>query len=257
MTKAYAKINLGLTVYKNMFREQKHKIRSIFILDDTYFDELKFTKNDKNLEIVYYVDKRRMLIENDIVLKALEYLNKKYNFPINYYINVNKRIPIGAGLGGGSSDAACAMLQVLSDNRFDIEDLDMHDIAMTLGSDIPFFLYQYKIGLVSDIGNIILELDESLIPKYNIILSDICISTKKIYDLFDRNSLIVQQSNYEKIINHLKRKKPLSIYNSLQPICFKLNTKLEKSFKELENNNNYLFLTGSGSAIIEIPKEGY
>ncbi len=255
--KAYAKINLGLTIYKNMFREQKHKIRSIFILDKTYYDELKFAPSDDCLEVIYYIDNRRMMINDDIVLKSLLHINKKYQLPINYHIRIDKHIPLGAGLGGGSSDAACAILKVLADNDFDLEKLDMRDIASVLGSDIPFFLFQYQIGLVSDIGNVVLELNESIIPKYKIILNDFNISTREIYQQFDRISKVIPQTNYEQMIDHLKRKKPLLIHNGLQPICFKLNMQLEKRFKELTRDDSYLFLTGSGSAMIEIPKEGY
>lgn len=80
--------------------------------------------------------------ERNLVAKAAQALSEKSGQPLNFHIHLEKNIPHGAGLGGGSSNAATT-LQALNkhlDSPLPLEDL--HEIAASLGSDIPFFLHQ-------------------------------------------------------------------------------------------------------------------
>ncbi|MCQ3914625.1 MAG: hypothetical protein MJ201_02330 [Mycoplasmoidaceae bacterium] len=78
-------------------------------------------------------------------------MHAKYNIDIGYHIVVTKRIPYGGGLGGGSADAAAVINYVLSQNP-QIQ-LDLREIAIELGSDIPFFLSGYSIARVKGLGH--------------------------------------------------------------------------------------------------------
>lgn len=77
----------------------------------------------------------------NLVVKAVEALSVKsgQDFPFN--IHLEKKIPHGAGLGGGSSNAATTLLALNSQLENPLPATELHSIASTLGSDIPFFLY--------------------------------------------------------------------------------------------------------------------
>lgn len=79
--------------------------------------------------------------ENNLALKALRAFEQRTGIPQHWHIHLEKHIPHGAGLGGGSSNAAAILkgLNLLSGNRLTVGDL--HELAAQIGSDIPFFLY--------------------------------------------------------------------------------------------------------------------
>ena len=84
-------------------------------------------------------------INNDpenLVLKAVRAFREKVDLPFPLHIRLSKKIPIGAGLGGGSSDAVGALeaLNALSNNALSFKEL--HEMAAELGSDCPLFLYK-------------------------------------------------------------------------------------------------------------------
>ena len=103
----------------------------------------------------------------NLCLQAYELLKADYPLP-NIDIHLYKNIPIGAGLGGGSSDAV-SMLQLLKD-QFIKEDIDLYPYAKELGSDCPFFLGKEP-KLVSGIGDIMESIELDLSGMYLCICS--------------------------------------------------------------------------------------
>jgi 4-diphosphocytidyl-2-C-methyl-D-erythritol kinase len=78
---------------------------------------------------------------SNLVVKAVEALSGKTGQAIPFHIHLEKRIPHGAGLGGGSSNAATTLLALNSQLESPLPAEELHDLAAELGSDIPFFLY--------------------------------------------------------------------------------------------------------------------
>ncbi len=79
-------------------------------------------------------------VEDNLVTRALRLFEKSTGRRCPYHIKLEKRIPSGAGLGGGSSDAA-AVLRALNDvEKVDFSDAELEEMAVLLGSDVPFFL---------------------------------------------------------------------------------------------------------------------
>lgn len=76
--------------------------------------------------------------EENLVFKALHALEDNLRSPVKVKIFLEKNIPIGAGLGGGSSNAASVLLEAAQ--RYHIPSEDLHRIASSLGSDVAFFL---------------------------------------------------------------------------------------------------------------------
>ncbi|MCQ3908539.1 MAG: hypothetical protein MJ200_03150 [Mycoplasmoidaceae bacterium] len=149
--KAYPKINLCLKVYKGLY-ESKHRIDSVMMLYKKMYDSI-YIKKAHDLYISYDDNGKDVCISDCLVSKALNYLRYKYNIDIGYVIKIVKRIPFGSGLGGGSADAAAVMNFVLSKHS-DIQ-LDLKEIAIELGSDLPFFLSRYDLARVKNIGELV------------------------------------------------------------------------------------------------------
>ena len=137
--KSHAKINIVLNI-KGRYNEHLHDI-DIISLPLELHDSLQISKiNDSNS----YVTFANIAIggdDNNLATKALCAFKKKYNIDTNYRILINKTIPISAGLGGGSSNAAATLrgISVLSKTR--VSDEELAEIGFTLGSDVPFFIY--------------------------------------------------------------------------------------------------------------------
>jgi 4-diphosphocytidyl-2-C-methyl-D-erythritol kinase len=136
-----AKINIGLRITERR-QDGYHNLQSIFYPVDNLADILEFVVPEERLEndiltmtgIPVNVDPR-----DNLVLKALSRMRQFCTIP-SLKIHLHKIIPSGAGLGGGSSDAA-SFLKIL--NRyfsFNLGDEELKEIALSLGSDCPFFI---------------------------------------------------------------------------------------------------------------------
>lgn len=132
-----AKINLFLDVLKKR-RDGFHTIRSLFA-EITLADKISL-KLTENSQIKISCTSEEINNRSNLVYKIASYLKNKYKVKQGIEIHLEKNIPLAAGLGGGSSDAAqtikiCNQLWNLHLSR-----ADMHKIAAKFGSDINFFL---------------------------------------------------------------------------------------------------------------------
>jgi 4-diphosphocytidyl-2-C-methyl-D-erythritol kinase len=135
-----AKINLGLRIVSRR-PDGYHNIETIFFPVNLH-DALEFVvpeeKNNQDILVTSGIDTGAAGNDN-LVIKAAMKLRQRHDFPF-LKIHLHKAIPTGAGLGGGSSDAACFLKAV---NRFlnlCVPDAELKSIALELGSDCPFFI---------------------------------------------------------------------------------------------------------------------
>jgi 4-diphosphocytidyl-2-C-methyl-D-erythritol kinase len=105
--------------------------------------------------------------ENNLVMKAIVRLRERHNFPF-LRIHLHKAIPIGAGLGGGSSDAACVLKVVTKYFSLGITDSEIKSLALELGSDCPFFI-DCTPSLAGGRGEILTPVQPEL-PGYYLVL---------------------------------------------------------------------------------------
>ncbi len=139
--KSPAKINIGLRVLSKR-KDGYHNIETIFHTVRIY-DLIKVTiRSSKKTKITVETNLRNINDEDNICYKAVELFLKTFKIkePVHINIRIQKNIPLGAGLGGGSSDAA-SVLKILT-KHFKIKDQHRHllrKIALQLGSDVPFF----------------------------------------------------------------------------------------------------------------------
>ncbi len=134
---AYAKLNLGLRIlYKRP--DGYHELRTVFqtiSLADTI--DIAFTRRNSTSIRVEGTPE----IADNLVEKAARRLTEEFSIKGEIVFHLKKRIPTGAGLGGGSSDAAAVLLSLPALAGKTVPPDRLHAIATELGSDVPFFLH--------------------------------------------------------------------------------------------------------------------
>jgi len=251
---SYSKINLGLKVL-NKRSDGFHNINSIFIQTD-FSDRLFFEKSN-----FFQLSCDNSDVPTDItntIAKAYQILNQQFKFKNHYKIHLNKNIPIGAGLGGGSSNAACTLVSLNNLLNLNISSKRLYEIALDIGSDVPFFL-NGGIKFVEGRGEIIKSYKNSdILQNLYILLAcpKFSISTKWAY-------------------KNLKLKKALKSNNKehkFSPLDDRVNWKLfendfelivKEAYPEIMNikdimiNNGALYssLSGTGSTVFGIYNE--
>ena len=134
--KANAKINLALAV-KNKRSDNYHELDLIYQEID-FCDKLTLRKSNR---IEFSTDSLSLQKEaNNLCKKAANLLQKKFQIP-GLEIYLEKRIPIGAGLGGGSSDAAAVLKGGMELYQLKISNEQLLSLSSKLGADAPFFLF--------------------------------------------------------------------------------------------------------------------
>lgn len=132
--RAYAKVNLALKVVGKRM-DGFHELEMIMTRISLY-DKLIFKKSDK-IEVVCPSVKE----EDNLVYKVAKYMKEKYHPNGGVKITIDKRIPMEAGLGGGSSDASETILALNDFWGLGLKKEEMKDVASLFGSDTPFFIY--------------------------------------------------------------------------------------------------------------------
>jgi 4-diphosphocytidyl-2-C-methyl-D-erythritol kinase len=139
---AYAKVNLCLDVLGRR-ADGYHELRTVFqaiSLNDTLELELR-PKTGIELQVLGDGSLSGVPHEENLVYRALRDLSAVLGLPQGVRAVLTKRIPVGRGLGGGSSDAAAALLGLLKLAKRSLETARLLEIAAKLGADVPFFLH--------------------------------------------------------------------------------------------------------------------
>lgn len=174
-----AKINLGLNVVSKR-PDGYHNIETVFYpipvkdaLEIVNADKLSFTQTGIQVDAP---------MEKNLVIKALNLLKTQYEIP-PLEIHLLKAIPFGAGLGGGSSDAAF-MLKLLNDFcQLNIQPDELEKTAASIGADCPFFIRNTPV-FASGTGNIFEPVHLSLKGyHFCLIKPDVAVSTPEAYSL--------------------------------------------------------------------------
>jgi len=190
--------------------------------------------------------------EHNLVIKAYSLLKKEYNLPrIDIYLR--KNIPFGAGLGGGSADAAF-MLKLLN-NMYELHlsETRLEELASQLGADCSFFI-QNKPVFATGIGNIFTSIGLSL-KEYFIVLvkPDIYVSTKEAYELVKPKTPDI---SLKEIIKNPPETWKDTMVNDFESSVF-VKYPAIKNIKErlYDSGAVYASMSGSGSSVFGIFKE--
>lgn len=245
-----AKVNLTLNILGTR-EDGYHLIKSIFQPIDL-FDEVSIKVEEGEGIELNNMGLKVPTDESNLAFKAAMFYLDKSSTRKKVIIDLDKKIPIGSGLGGGSGNAASVLvglnklLKRLSDNQ-------LLEIAENLGADVPFFIRSVT-SLVQGIGENITLLSDFPLFHYVILFPRINISSKKVYDEWD-NSFGETNDNIEieELVKQFENNEVLPLTNDLEKPAFKLHPELE-SFKDIfySLDCKLVLMSGSGSSIFAV-----
>ena len=244
-----AKINIGLNVLEKR-EDGYHNIESIFY-PVNWCDTIEAiqTEGNGNINLAAFGTSIEGAEEDNLCIKAYKLLNAKYKLP-SLNLGLLKCIPMGAGLGGGSADAAflLKMLNELFQLRLNSEELKLY--ASQIGSDCSFFI-ENKPAQVSGKGNIITPINLDLSKYYiSVIYPQIHVDTKNAYSLIKPHKRPDSLSNLINAPIHTWKK---TIINDFEEPIFSAHPQLSEIKTILYDEGAlYASMTGSGSALYGI-----
>lgn len=248
-----AKINLGLNIVEKR-PDGYHNLETIFYPINLQ-DALEVTRrenNDKEYTLHISGSPLEGEPEDNLVVKAYKLLKKDYPGLLPVDIHMYKHIPAGAGLGGGSSDAAC-MIKLLNDKfSLGLSTERMEEYAVKLGADCAFFI-RNKPVFATGIGNLFEPVELSL-RGYHIILikPDIFVSTR---DAFAEIKPVRPAVSLKEIVKQPMETWKHSMKNDFEDSVFKKFPEIAAIKDELYDLGAvYAAMSGSGSSVYGIFK---
>lgn len=245
--KAPAKINFGLFVTRKRI-DGFHDIETIFYPLNLY-DELIIKKSE---HLKFNCNNLSLLTENNnLVLKAVKLLEKYSGRKLPVEIHLEKNIPIGAGMGGGSSDAAAILLSLNEIFRLGFSTDLLKEFGLELGSDVPFFIRPVP-SFATSRGENLSKINFNINKPILIINPNIHIATKWAYEnirpdkaAFDLKEL----NNFDSSFSSLKDK----VLNVFEEPVFTYYPEI-KIIKDYcyQTGAEFSLMTGSGSTIFAI-----
>jgi len=253
-TFSHPKINIGLNILKKR-EDGFHNIETIFYPIDNQFDIIKINKNGSGISLKIIGSVPLKVDQNNLCIKAVKILQRTFPFIDGLSIELTKNIPIGTGLGGGSSNGASVlrMLNEMYNLSLSVDELKI--IAGELGSDVPFFIEE-KPSFATGRGEILEPISVSLEgKKISIITPSISISTAEAYRKSIPGNPIMP---LREAIKHPIKEWKDYIFNDFEKVLFPQYPELKIIKDRLyEQGADYVSLSGSGSAIYAIGNEIY
>lgn len=246
---APAKLNLSLDIVGT--RGDGYHLLQTVMKTISLFDTLGLKKSDNislqcNWEDVPTDSK-------NLCYKAAELFFKTTGISGGVAITLEKQIPFGAGLGGGSSDAAATLKGLDKLYKTNMSPNELADCGIKIGADVPFFFYG-KTALVEGIGEKYTLLDDFMDCWFVIVKPKLFISAAEAYIAFDKSKKI-KRPNTEAVVDAIKRR-------DLNLFCQNAGNVLEEAVNKpevwsIKNQLNelgakYSAMTGSGSAVFGI-----
>ena len=246
---APAKINLGLQV-KSKRPDGFHEIESC-LYPIPFYDVLELLPAEKD-EFIFSGLTIDSPLASNLCSRALTLLRKHYQVP-EVYLHLHKNIPMGAGLGGGSSDAAYVIRGLKQLFKIGISEDQMMELAAELGSDCPFFI-QDKPKLAKGRGEILSGIELDLSEHYlKLILPGIHVSTKDAY-----SGVLLNESKtaLHSVITGNKSNWKENLINDFEKSVFAANPLLGQIKENLYREGAfYAAMSGSGSSLFGLFKK--
>lgn len=245
---SFAKINWSLQILGRR-PDGYHEIRT-FLQTVSLHDELTFSPHEPNSEsseIVLSCDDSSIPTGNEnLIVRAASLLSERAGNNQGAKIHLRKRIPARGGLGGGSSNAAVALLGLTRLWKLNIARRELQQLSAGLGADVPFFLLGGCV-LAEGIGTKLTEVNDTQSQHLIIITPQATVSTAAAYAALNAPALttfsddtILSSSRAEADLEHSRLCTPR---NDFETVIF-------KSEPEIERAKNALLGAGAASALL-------
>jgi len=237
-----AKLNLFLH-FIGQRDDGYHLLQSYFQLLD-FGDELRISTNT-NGKIHFSCDQKQLQTSNNLVIRAAHLLlqNIQHKGIFGAHLHLVKRLPIGGGVGGGSSDCATTLVALnhLWGRNLSINELA--DLGESLGADVPFFV-RGQSAFVEGVGEQITPYP--ITQAYFLVIQPNCsISTSEIFS----NPLLTTNTKAITIRDLKLMGLPFDGLNTMQSLVIEENPLVKEALIWLKNHSSNARMTGSGSCL--------
>ncbi len=248
---ARAKINIGLSIIGKR-EDGYHNIETTFSTINLS-DKILLEKKGEGIELVS--PGLKIPVEENLCFRSAQLFLSTYDINEGIKVTLQKNIPIGGGLGGGSADAAAVLKGMCQVFGLNISDDELMRVGRKLGCDVPFFI-KGGAAIAQGVGD---ELKFFKLPKMNLILyyPGYPISTKWAYEEYDRLGLTAT-IDLDNIMGQKKKKARtgFNLSNDFEKIVFKAYPDLLDVKTNLLANGAYMVsLSGSGSCLYAVVDE--
>lgn len=248
--KSYAKVNIFLKIAGK--RENYHELVSRFVRVHSLYDLVSFEK--KECVKFTLIGDFGCETKSNTIYKAYKILEENFpkvkEFFKNHYVKVEKNIPEFAGLGGGSSNCATFMIMVNEACDLNLSKDELSSMAVDIGADVPFFIYEYDSANVTGIGEIVDKFDEEILD-IEVITPKIECDTGKIFRVFsekfykeisEKDKRRLLNLNSKQVLQYLDINEANDLYEASKDVY--------KDLKKYEKKNWYF--SGSGSSFFKL-----
>ena len=246
---SFSKVNIGLKVL-NQRDDGYHNICTIF-QELNFGDSIYIEKRDQGCKIISNVD-WIPTDKSNICFKAYNEIKKEFSKVKGLCLKIEKKIPTGSGLGGGSANAAAVLKGINKIYKLKLTASKLEQIAHKIGADVPFFI-KGKTQLGEGVGEKLTQLHNTIIGTYLLVIPKFSISTEWAYSIIknklndqdkkvnfssffngDYSSLQIFENDFERIV--------IPAYPEIGAIKIKL----------LKLGARFVSLSGSGSTVYGI-----
>ncbi|MEO1023266.1 MAG: 4-(cytidine 5'-diphospho)-2-C-methyl-D-erythritol kinase [Bacteroidota bacterium] len=251
LSNAYAKINLGLHILEKL-PNGYHSIETGFCFIE-WAD--RFEVKPANRMHVQLSDPSIPVDDTNLVVKAVQILQQEAGLRDEFEISVQKNIPVGAGLGGGSSDAALTLRMLNKIANLGLSDSDLVELGKQLGADVPFFILNEAgmgTGLGTEIEPLPIQPDAWIVTLF----PDVFSSTVEAYQYCEpgTSEFSVRSVLLEEDMDQWQ----YLLQNDLEPAVFpriELVGNLKDQFYDF--GAQYAAMSGSGSSVYGIFEQDF
>ncbi len=230
------KINLTLDILGYDKESEKHFVNTLLYRDDSLQDKLFLTRREdqKNRVLCDYpgVSKGK----GNSVIMALDLIKET-----GWDVRIEKKIPIQAGLGGGSGNAA-AILKYFGEKKRLPED-HLHDLAKEIGADVPFFLLDENLAYAEGFGDQIVQSWDIPTLPISIIQTGVKRSTAEAYAELNEKDLSAGSAKTEFLLQVINKKKNITVQDFKEYSHNDFEASFFKKFPKLKGRGS---LCGSG-----------
>jgi len=253
--KAYAKVNWHLNIINK--REDNYHELEMLMQRISIYDVIDIKLTNAAFEIDCNIEELKNVKKN-LIYKIWIEIKEKYSLKQNIIVKLEKKIPIGAGLGGGSSDAATSLNLINELFKLNMTYKEKKEIGTKVGMDIPFF-FGSGVQIATNRGENLKKVGYSNTGKFFVVVPKILVSTPKVYNNLEPKDY-AKQYDYLKVVKNFLDKDFLSLQdnsiNHLEKPAFRLFPYIETIKKQIENEIECIYcrMSGSGPSLIVLAK---
>ena len=255
---AYAKVNLALDVLRR--REDGYHDVCMIMQNLSLYDTLTFTMEEADtLAITLSCDKEFVPCdERNLIYKAIVLMGETYHLTGHIHVELVKRIPVEAGMAGGSTDCAAAFHAMRELYGLDVSDQELMKLGVKLGADVPYCIMA-KTALSEGIGEVLTEV--APLPDCYVVVAKptVSVSTKMVYENLHANEL-QHHPDVAGMIEALKQGDLSGVASRMENVLETVTTKLYPQIEEIkqtmkESGAENAIMSGSGPTVFGLYRE--